>query len=68
MLKNSRIQIADREVRTANKGFCNIGADGITMSIFLYGICSGRRVSIRLFVVIFIISFSIIISTGRTEY
>ncbi|MEQ1554824.1 MAG: YdeI/OmpD-associated family protein [Ferruginibacter sp.] len=43
-----------------NMGFCNIGAEAMPISIgSLLGCGSGRRVSIWLFVVIFIISFSI---------
>jgi hypothetical protein len=41
-------------------GFCNIGAEAIPISIgSLLGFGSGRSFSIWLFVVIFIISFSI---------
>ncbi len=35
------------ESRTANKGFCNIGADGITMTfVIIYGFSFGSRISI----------------------
>jgi hypothetical protein len=38
------------------------------VQVWLDGRAIGRRMSIWLFVVIFIFSFSIIFGTGRTEY
>ena len=58
------------EGRTYNRGFAKIRADGSHLQLFVILLCliSGRRFSIQLLFVIFIISFSIIFGTGRTEY
>ena len=58
------------KIKTApNRGFAKVGQKEVIWSfVMLFGISSGRRVSIWLFVVIFIISFSISSGSRQTEF